>query len=114
MQITYDPDKIDSENLEEARRCRVCPKCGCDHEEIDFGNGVKRFNLVPFSYQYVFNGKNDGLLKRMFSNLGIANEIYHIYKFKCPNCGCEWETDPIKIVDKAGRTIIDERKLWED
>ena len=48
MQITYDPDTIDSENLEEARRCRVCPKCGCDHEEIDFGNGVKRFNLVPF------------------------------------------------------------------
>jgi hypothetical protein len=114
MQITFDPNTIDYKDLEEARKCRVCPRCGCDYEEIDFGNGAKRFNLVPFSYRHVFHGKNDGLLKRIFSNLCITHEIYRIYNFKCPNCGCEWESDPIKIADEAGNIIMNDSILWKD
>ena len=114
MQITFDPSIIDYKDLEEARKCRACPRCGCDHEEIDFGNGTKRINLVPFSYRSTFHGKNDGLLKRILTSLCIASEIYRIYAFKCPNCGCEWESDPIKIVDRTGRTVMDDRILWKD
>lgn len=79
------------------RYSHICPKCGNKDEyyDIEFIRDKTNVKLRPYAYYYA-TGSYKSLINRIRDRLN--GTVYIVDVFRCPKCGYEWETEPIKVI----------------
>ena len=108
MKITARPDSIYGKKYnDELEKCTTCPFCGNRDSMYGYPEDSKvfeDFGLIPIYVTYISTNKSKGIFSRLFESL-FCDNLYKILHYKCPQCGTEYESDPLLIVHK-GESVV--------